>query len=35
VSFPRPKREPQKIKLLVRVKLFPIGILAIDHFRLL
>src|SRR5204863_5388609 len=35
VRFPRPKREPQKVKLLVRVSLLPIGILAIDHFRLL
>src|SRR5439155_22092935 len=29
------KREPQKVKLLVRVSLSPIGILAVDHFRLL
>jgi hypothetical protein len=35
VSYPRPKREPQKVKLLVRVSPSPIGILAIDHFRLL
>lgn len=35
VSLPRPKRVPQKVKLLVRVKLSPIAILAIDHFRLL
>src|SRR5215471_18572326 len=35
VRFPWPKREPQKVKLLVRVNLLPIGILAIDHFRLL
>ena len=35
VSFPRPKREPQKVKLLGRVSLSPIGILAIDYFRLL
>src|SRR5262245_38630472 len=34
VRFPRPKRVPQKIELLVRVSLVPIGILAIDHFRL-
>src|SRR6185436_8214863 len=33
--FPRPKRVPQKIELLVRVSLLPIDILAIDHFRLL
>src|SRR5262245_46746635 len=33
--FPRPKRIPQKIELLVRVSLLPIGILAIDHLRLL
>jgi len=35
VRYPRPKREPQKVELLVRVNLLPIGILAIDHFRLL
>src|SRR5262245_60675991 len=35
VRFPRPKRKPQKIELLVRVTLLPIGILAIDQFRLL
>src|SRR5215472_8258183 len=35
ICFPRPKRKPQKIKLLVSVSLLPIGILAIDHFRLL
>jgi hypothetical protein len=34
VRFPRPKRKPQKIELLVRVSPLPIGILAIDHFRL-
>src|SRR5215467_2445636 len=35
IRFPWPKREPQKVKLLVPVTLSPIGILAIDHFRLL
>src|SRR5438270_5626669 len=35
VRFPRPKRKPQKVELLVRVSLLPIGILAVDHFRLL
>src|SRR5579859_5290070 len=30
VRNPRPKREPQKVELLVRVNLLPIGILAID-----
>jgi hypothetical protein len=35
IRFPRPKREPQKVALLVRVTLLPIGVLAIDHFRLL
>src|SRR5438105_1886849 len=35
VRYPRPKREPQKVELLVRVNLLPIGILAIDHLRLL
>src|SRR5215472_13216013 len=35
VRFPRPKRVPQKVELLVRVTLLSIGILAIDHFRLL
>src|ERR1051326_4253195 len=35
VRSPRPKRVPQKIELLVRVSPSPIGILAIDHFRLL
>src|SRR5262249_20229678 len=34
VRFPRPKRVPQKVELLVRVRPLPIGILAIDHFRL-
>src|SRR5690349_6868201 len=34
VRFPRPKREPQKVELLVRVNLLPVGILAIDYFRL-
>src|SRR4051794_10456601 len=35
VRHPRPKREPQKIKLLVQVSLPSVGILAIDHLRLL
>ncbi len=35
VRFPRPKREPQKVEPLVRVSLSSVGILAIDHFRLL
>jgi len=35
VRFPRPKRVPQKVKLLVGVRPSSIGILAIDHFRLL
>ena len=35
ICLPRSKREPQKIKLLVQVSLSSIGILAIDHFRLL
>jgi hypothetical protein len=33
--FPRPKRKPQKVELLVGVSLLPIGILTIDDFRLL
>src|SRR5215468_3208193 len=35
VRYPRPKRVPQKVELFVRVSPLPIGILAIDHFRLL
>src|SRR5260370_6799143 len=35
LRFPRPKRESQKVELLVRVTLLPIGILAIDHLGLL
>jgi hypothetical protein len=35
VCLPGPKRVPQKIKLLVEVSLPSVGILAIDHFRLL
>jgi hypothetical protein len=35
IRFPRPKREPQKIELFVWVSPLPVGILAIDHFRLL
>src|SRR5579872_101045 len=35
VCLPGPKREPQKIKLLVQVSLPSVGILAIDHLRLL
>src|SRR5688572_1419481 len=35
VCFPRPKREPQKVKRLVRVCPLPVGILAIDVLRLL
>ena len=35
VRSPRPKRVPQKVELLVRVSPLTIGILAIDHLRLL
>src|SRR5438094_10616587 len=34
VRLPRSKREPQKVELLVRVSLLPIGILAVDYLRL-
>jgi len=35
VRFPGTKRESQKVELLIRVRLLPISILAVDNFRLL